>query len=91
MAVEETFAALVREELEDASRTGTDPLGAHWRRHIDGMEGGDKHKRVCARCACAGLGAEAGALGRAAQIGRVLTPEAVRELVECDWNSAMCA
>ncbi len=37
-AVEETFAAIVGGEFEDAPRT--DPLGAYWRRHIDAVEGG---------------------------------------------------
>ena len=49
-AVEETFAAVVGGEFEDAPRT--DPLGAYWRRHVDAVERGAKGgKRVCARCA----------------------------------------
>ncbi|PIL26641.1 hypothetical protein GSI_11266 [Ganoderma sinense ZZ0214-1] len=62
-AVEEAFDAVVRGEFEDAPRT--DPLGAFWRRYIDGHgHGGERGERrgrgdkdnghtlrVCARCA----------------------------------------
>ena len=49
-AVEETFAAVVNGEFEDAPRT--DPLGPYWRRYVDAVERGARgDKRMCSRCA----------------------------------------